>query len=412
MGNKQLVLILLITLIILMTSRNDSYASDNNHIHSENETFDEYDEEYEKAYSIAKQAMDAYEQLSDHCFQYDENRMTIYPDDYAGSWIEEGLLYIAVTPDADLIKYNETLSGFDCVRYLEKEYSVNELQVLAYTLEEPIKKKLDLCGYYVSYQENKIVFEITDNIVLAREMLDSGSLLDNDDYMYPINDIVKFDLGNKIQMDADVIGGTNITRNSSTGSRRTLGVAGTVYLNGNSYDGFVTAGHGLSTSGAASKIYKYNGSQMGYVRKANYYNGAVGDYALVELFDSYNITNKFYYATGSTSKRHFNGYVNDLAVGSPVKRYGAANGAATGTVKQQGYSATGNSVTIYGFTRCLLNSGVVGEGDSGGPCYTGSTGNYQFLGVYDGSGTNGGLKMFYLTPYCRFSPYFIPWIYD
>ena len=71
MGNKQLVLILLITLIILMTSRNDSYASDNNHIHSENETFDEYDEEYEKAYSIAKQAMDAYEQLSDHCFQYD-----------------------------------------------------------------------------------------------------------------------------------------------------------------------------------------------------------------------------------------------------------------------------------------------------------------------------------------------------
>ena len=411
---KKAIIILLTTLL----SMNSGVLSDNYISKSYIKGYeidDNYNEaiaEYNKAYEIAAEAMNAYELLSTELFQYDSNGYTIYPDDYSGSWIDVGILIIALTKQANSDLYKRLLSKFTCIEFVEKQHSLNQLQAIASSLEADMKKSFDLCGYYVDYQSNKIIFEIADDIDSSRTKFNNIIT----EHGIDLN-LAEIEPGQHMQLDADVIGGMKLASDSSSGSSRSLGVCGTVTINGSSYDGFVTAGHGLSTSGSSSYIYKYNSSLLGRVKKANYYNGAVGDFSCVKLTNSnYEITNKFYYTTSSTTTRRITGYVNDVAVGSPVLKYGYYYGYASGIVRQQGFSISdGNGITVYGFTRCQLTAGSVGSGDSGGPCYINSSGAYKYVGVYDGSTANyqgTGYTMFYVTPYCRFSSYFTPWIYN
>ena len=71
-----------------------------------------------------------------------------------------------------------------------------------------------------------------------------------------------------------------ITRGSASGSGRSIGVCGSFTSNGTTYDGIVTAGHNLATSGTNQKIYRA-GSDFGRVSLLMYQNNGNGDWAAV-----------------------------------------------------------------------------------------------------------------------------------
>ncbi|MDR2044961.1 MAG: hypothetical protein LBQ15_11520 [Clostridium sp.] len=121
--------------------------------------------EYEAKAAIQREATQAYAALSE-TFGVAEDGATIYPDDYAGAWIEGSILHVALTSlDSHVTaNYDNLFSSFSCIVYEAAEHSLNELHVIQNAVFDAINGIYDVTAYYTEVNTNKIVFEVMDHV--------------------------------------------------------------------------------------------------------------------------------------------------------------------------------------------------------------------------------------------------------
>lgn len=372
------------------------------------------------------EALEAYSVLCS-TFSVDSDGNVTYPDSYAGAWIEDNKLHIAITSSgtsdmfslASSNNYISLLSDYDCVVYETAEYSLNELNDIRYSVFEELKEDYAIISHYVDVKENKInlgflnydeteVYDSLETIAIETRVL-NNTLANYGAKYSDFSDLFILSVDELFDTEASLYGGMEINRGSSSGPGRSIGVCGTFTTTfKTTYDGIITAGHNLEINGTNSTLYR-DGKEFGLVTVLMWKDYGNGDWACVQLTDFDKITNKIY---GSSSKytRNITGTLDDLPVGAAVMKYGFKSGYSEATVSAQDVTKTDSSGNrIKGLTSATLTSGTSDGGDSGGPYYTqGSAGgnNYNFVGVHWGSNVNSGGSSICFTPYVRFKSWF------
>lgn len=368
--------------------------------------------EYEAKAAIQYEATHAYAALS-ATFGVTDDGATIYPDDYAGAWIDGADLHVALTSlDASATaKYDEIFNGFDCVMYEEAEYSLNELQEIEDSIFKVLSENYEVTAYYTEVDTNKIIIEAANDLAAVEDEIDElmnapQTFLANLENVPPIDaDLFVIKQGDHIESQASLIGGMKIVAGSSSANVYTIGVCGTIKNGSNTYSGIITAGHKMALSGSQQTIYR-DSKEFGKTTLLMYKENGNGDWAAVRKTNNDTLSNLIY-GSSDAYTRTITATKDDLAKGTYVMKYGCYGGYCTGTVEAQDVTQADETYTIKGLTRCSLDSGSSQGGDSGGPYYTQNTGNsYNFVGVHKGSSGSGNSKKIYFTPYIRFKTYF------
>ena len=322
-------------------------------------------------------------------FGSDENGTVVYPDDYAGSWINNDVLIISLTDISNetKAKYDDWLGEYaEYVQYEKAEFSYNYLkskeESIVETLEE--KNNVEIVGYTVSQRDNEIVVEVKTNNTASRSLNTLGEeVVDG----IPVS-IVEV---SNAELAYSLYGGNGIT-NLSTGDTYTLSCCGT--YNGNPT--ILTCGH-LSNQ-AVGQTFKDESSQriIGNIIYRRYSSGGYGDFQIVSVTNS-SFTTSNRVLTGDS----LIGAIFYPSVGTTVKFFGRSTGRICyGTITETGVTRAYNDGTqIRGLTKVEITSGSATQGDSGGPfVITGSDGT-RFGGVLHGISTSLTKVYVYFTPY-------------
>ncbi len=96
-----------------------------------------------------------------------EMRSKPYPEHYAGSWIEDNILHIAVTDmDEEVTSFYSGLTeNSEFIEFEQRKYSLNELNKVKKALAAEWDKKYKITSYYVDEKENTCVFEAIESEV-------------------------------------------------------------------------------------------------------------------------------------------------------------------------------------------------------------------------------------------------------
>lgn len=118
-----------------------------------------YDIAPEKMFAIQRNAVDANELLYK---SFDFKNDYIYPDDFAGTFIDFDTLHVLVTDETTIENYRKLLSGYSKnVTFDVVKYSYNELKALTdKCAEELLDNNFSVTGYYVDVTKNKGVIEV------------------------------------------------------------------------------------------------------------------------------------------------------------------------------------------------------------------------------------------------------------
>ena len=353
-------------------------------------------------------------------FEEIEDGVRAYPETYGGSWIDGEFLIVALTDTDETViaYYDRILEHDDSVKYIGCKYSVDTLKELGENVVNQYDNDYTFYGYYPDYINNTIVVEVKNKeqcealnseiaqISKAYNINKTNCLVSNSDIsMNDFSDIIKFVVGEEITLDSTkVIGGMKTTK--TTGGNRSVGVCGTITVNGSSYEGFVTAGHNT----ALKDQYTIGGTTYGSVKVHKYTDNKTGDFAMVKKESSDFTNTNDIYGSSSSLYRHITGYDLTVGVGEKVYKYGYNGGYAYGTVVTVDYTFTANDISIKGLVKCSITKGSVIGGDSGGPYYhyaqgTTSGTNFNFVGVHHG---HSGTEYMIFTPYDCFDSYFTP----
>lgn len=365
-----------------------------------------YDERAEKL----RNAREAYYALYDS-FSKTRSGGQVYPDGFAGAWLEGSKLYVAMTSFDNAYNIRNSLSGYSCVEYVSATYSLNQLNTIWEATFNQVKDIIQIGSTYVDVKTNSIVFNvltpvneakqiITNNLSLIKNVVPDNDKLIVNDKMFTVN------TGSMSIPQANIYGGTGLRKGSSSGGRYTVGMCGTIKLSMfETCTGIVTAGHSMTTSGTNKNMYR-GSSVFGETVKVVNDNYLNGDFALVKMTSSDTLTNKIY-GTSSSNTRSITGTNDSVAVGDVIMKYGYVSGYCTGTVTAINATVNQNGTYITGITFCSLDSGKSAGGDSGGPYYIqGSGSSYSFVGVH--MGVNSAGTELHFTPYGAFRSYFIP----
>ena len=121
---------------------------------------------------MQEEATQAYSELRS-LFGVSESGMDIFPDDYAGAWIENNDLIVGLTTLDSVEKYDLVLGEFDCVQYVEMDYSLNELYEMRNDMYEQIKDDIEISCSYVHVAGNNIVYEVLEPVQAAEQKLEN-----------------------------------------------------------------------------------------------------------------------------------------------------------------------------------------------------------------------------------------------
>lgn len=365
---------------------------------------------YDSKAETLKVAREAYYVLLDS-FGKTANFSQIYPNEFSGAWLDGSKLCVAVTSAKGASDIKDILSDYTCVEYVYTAYSLNQLNAVWEITFNLIKDVVQIGSTYVDQKSNSIVFNVLTPIDEAKQVIANNIPLIRENVPEACKDIVTTDLftveaGFTSVPQANIYGGTQLRKGSSSGGRYTIGMCGTIKLSMfETCTGIVTAGHSMTTSGTNKNMYK-GSSVFGETVKVVNSNYSNGDYALVEMTSSDTLTNKIY-GTSSSNTRNITGTNDSVAVGDIVMKYGSVSGYCTGTVTAINATVNQGGTYITGITLCSLDSGKSAGGDSGGPYYIqGSGSNYNFVGIHMGVNTAG--TELHFTPYGAFRSYFTP----
>lgn len=173
------------------TARQYKTASDNNVCIVESDGG--YEFYYRKAILEQENAVAAYE-LLDRAFGHDDLGYTLFPDDYAGSYIEGDKLVLLLTNVSEETqkKYKTWAAQYAGVLvFKEAEYSFNSLNDMSDTMYKDLEDKgYTITEYCVSETTNSIVISIANITVShAAELKDTLEAA----YHVPVNIIVQND---------------------------------------------------------------------------------------------------------------------------------------------------------------------------------------------------------------------------
>lgn len=350
-------------------------------------------EYYENLIALQRNAVMANEMISRSLPRNDYGEI-IYPDDWAGDWIDDDILVIMLTDISPehTAKYESMLGEYiQYVRFEVADYSYNYLadQAEVYVDNLAETADVDVYSYYVSVMSNEIVIGV-----------------DPDDYneLTKTNIILQDDLPIRFEEDVpsepgiSLEGGSKLY-NADAGEAFSIGCCGVAY----GETSILTCGHINQSLDDEIRYENSSGDTIGYVTHHKYYDGSRGDFEIVSVdLDTFDVTNQC--EDGS----EFVGTLSDSTVGGVVRCYGQRTGETTYSeivatnvtvIDNLGNGQLGN--TIRGLTRAEITSGDVQSGDSGGPVYvpTPTRNECYFIGVIHGTSSSNGKDYFSYTPW-------------
>lgn len=265
-------------------------------------------------------------------FEYDE-----YIDDYAGSFVKDGQLVILTTKDNNesrsrLNKSNQTRTVKFSMNQLND--AMNDINLYKkYHGETYIAKQFNL--YWLDVENNQIVVEL-DNLTEENIKLFKNEVL-NKEF------IVFRQIEAKPENEVSIYPGSKINIKWSSSS-----VAYRATRNG--VKGIVISGH---AGKVGDNVYS-NGKLIGNIQVRQEY-GAV-DASFVKTNNNFTLSN-------SVSSRTLSNNVQNLNVGSTVKKIGYVTGITSGKVTKNNVSITLGGVTHFNLVGANYKSD---RGDSGG----------------------------------------------
>lgn len=353
-------LFLLLSIVLLFFSSSNTYAAD---LSAEN---------IELLMEQQQPSVDAYNVLM-NSFQTNGYEI-IYPEDYAGAYVEKNILYVVLTRTDNTEKYQQILSNYECIDFKYVKYSLNELENATSQAMYRLKDIYSVSGGYVDVMNNAAVIEIMNyNEAFSKQV--QSSILDID---IPI----QIKPGYTYADEVDLVNGSEIEI-VGAGSF-TLGIGGTY----NGMKVLVTAAH---FSSVGQKV-KYNGVEIGQVIFRQFANNQNGDFAFIKITNSDYKYTPLVYNQSSGSKMVLKGTTERLPVGAYVYRYGMKSRECYAKIDSINYNMA-TSITVANTYRAQIITGFSAPGDSGGPVRFNNT----FCGIHKGSVENS--KSIVFTPY-------------
>ncbi len=348
-----------------------------------------------------QQALEAYQNLW-NSFPKDELGEPIYPEDYAGAYLDDdGNLIIQLT---EVIPAAENLYNLRCVdtekvRFREAAYSVNELLGFETYVQDYIDAGYEVVTSGISVTNNR--FEISLNEDMARFTGPSRTMAAR-----AAGAPIALSYQEPVKATADIKGGDSISlEGGSFGA--TLGVCGTY----NGAPAILTCGHGFSNN----NYIQYSGQRLGQIvyARANTSPAEHGIYSLGD-FSIAKVTNNTLRTTDKVSVYRVTGTYSSLPVGTKIYKYGRTTGLTYGTVVRNmnltvhEYGSKNTLITTPYYVRGLYETKMenasgfrypVDKGDSGGPVFIKNGGTCLIHGVVSARGeTPAGTTLMYSTP--------------
>ena len=314
----------------------------------------------EEMFRIQKSACEAHEMLL-KTFKLEEDGY-VYPDDFAGDYIDIDTLHVMSVSKERLKTYKELLKEYDCVKYDLAEYSYNELWNHTESVAEKYTEKCNVIEYEVDIKKNK-----------------GAVLVDKKGYKKMKNelnkdDMIEVEIGYEVDDEASISAGSRICNVTLAGS-------GTY----NGYTAFLSCGHKMPVG----KDITFGGNKIGSVVVSVDEENKYGDYSIIKAISGYTPTSRVFTSPGNTTK--YTGVIYNPAVGTYLYKYGRNSKQAYCVVDKIGVNIKGRR----GLTKATLISGTTAGGDSGGPYRSGT----DFCGVHRGSSIKSGGNDLYFTPY-------------
>lgn len=171
----------------------------------------------------------------------------------------------------------------------------------------------------------------------------------------------------------------------------TGGNGGTICVGGtyNGKQAIITAGHCVNY--VDEKIMISGSTPLGTVRRRKFLHQTPGDYAIIELSTLFGATNKIFAPTSGQTHTIKGAYPN-APVGTAIRKHGNATKYSYGTIEKMNSTANYDNVLILNLGSALMTGGsssiAVSNGDSGGPVYVLSGGQYLITGIVSGRDKN------------------------
>lgn len=337
--------------------------------------------------SMEKQgdALRSYEELC-NSFDKDSRGLSVYPDEYAGAYVDNGNLVIQLTTISAAIKdrYIQKCGNSENISFRHAEYSLNDLlQIKAYG-DESIREGNGIIGYGIDMESNQFEISMDENILIPY-------LSDNCSLAIYSGKPIKIVKRPSAQSCASIWGG-DLLKNEDKGDEMTAGICGTY----NGEKALLTCGHGNEKVGFWPGRYpyiQYDGSRIGQVsyQRANtspmeHGVNALGDFAIVTLDDDVTTTSRIH---GGVI---ISGTYSSLPQGATVYKYGQKTGYSYGTVTISSIGSATQynnkwNMTYYveGLFLCSMSNSsgtdAIDLGDSGGPVYTKDGSRYLLHGI-------------------------------
>ena len=325
-------------------------------------------------------ALEAYSRIWDS-FQKDGEGFVVYPDEYAGGYIEDNKLYIALVDLSNNVvsKYKSLCGDISCVEFVRAEYSLKELQEYD-KLANDFISRYSIISFGIDQKNNLYEICVKDkdleSVTKEIEDLDLGKAI-----------VVKS--SNEAVLCANIYGGHQIDKMGTSGSYSAC-IGG--YYNGQ--EALLTAGH-------------YNEGYPSFCRSGNYIGQvsfqrcntqasntgitSYGDFAIITMSGNYVGTNKVISSLGGTLS--ITGTMSTVPEGAAIFKYGYATGYSWGNVTMVGetvviYEGNNPKYIVRGLTRSSMQNSsqtnAVYLGDSGGTVYVYNNGKYKLQGSVHG----------------------------
>lgn len=328
----------------------------------------------EEMFAIQEKAVQANEIIY-ASFGWDETY--IYPEEFAGTFIDYDVLHIQLTDENKIPSYRELVEEFvDSVVFDIVDSSYNKLYECSKAMAEELMESFYVVSYGVDIKNNcGMVFVDNQQATDLYKNYNSSVIINGTE--------IEIKTSERIKLETSYYGGTAITVSTSG---MTLAGSGS-YQGGY---GFLTCGHGTNYVG---EQLKRNGTAIGAINYRSYSSSVYGDYSIASAFSGYTSINRVY--SGNGSYTIITGTVTNPAVGTYVYKYGAVSGEAYCQITSTGQSVNASGIIINGMTLADIVSGTSAAGDSGGPYRVGNS----FCGVHHGVVTNGNSSTVVFTPY-------------
>ena len=312
------------------------------------------------------EALRAYKLLTD-TFPMTEDCAWIYPKEYAGAYIDSnGNLVISLVGRTAEMEdtYRELCGDSKKLLFKDAAHSLTELEAYASAMGG-LNDAYAITGYGVDEEKGAVVVDVEteDAAAFSRALYQRRSMYRScETSSIPV---VVRESGPVKLCATQLVGGGQITAKRSSDATRHLG---SICIGGK-YGGksvIITAGH---VAAAKDTIYfgNENSTQvLGTTIYSRYADGQKGDFAIVEVANSYTATNMVKYSTGMKT---IVGVYSKSPKGTTVYKYGYRTGYSSGTIDMT--SCTIPGMTMQGFCSVVMaKSALPASGDSGGSVYT------------------------------------------